>query len=53
MAKSIDCLYDIVHGRQMWRIMVYVLRMWEVTTFLSPKETMSLENVLIDQKVFF
>jgi len=53
MEKSIDCLSDIVHGREMWRIKVYVLRMWEVTTFLSPNETNSQETVLINQKVFF
>jgi hypothetical protein len=36
MEKSIDCLADIVPGRENWRIKVCVLRMWEVPAFLKP-----------------
>jgi hypothetical protein len=52
MEKGLDCLADIVPGRETWRIKVRVLRMWEVPSFLKPDETNSLEMVLIDQKVF-
>jgi hypothetical protein len=52
MDKSIDCLCDIVPGRESWRIKVRVLRMWEVPTFLKPDQANSVEMVLIDEKVY-
>jgi len=51
MDKSIDCLCDIVPGKESWRIKVCVLRMWEVPTFLKLDQANSVEMVLIDEKV--
>jgi len=52
MDKSIDLLSDVVLGRESWKIMVRVVRIWEVPSFLKPRETNSLQMVLIDVNVF-
>ena len=51
MHKSIDCLCDIVSGRESWRIKVCVFRMWEVSNFFKLDKANSVEMVLIDEKV--
>jgi len=51
MKKSLDCLSEIVSGKDAWRIKLHIVRIWEVPTFLNPDQTNSLEMVLIDEKV--
>jgi hypothetical protein len=49
--NAFDSLSDIKPGRDTWRIQARVLRLWRVPAFLNPKDTNSIEIVLIDEKV--
>jgi len=42
MEKSIGSFSDVVIGRESWKIRVKVVRIWEVSSFLKPRETNSL-----------
>ncbi|CAJ2666653.1 unnamed protein product [Trifolium pratense] len=50
MATQFDMLCDVLPGRDSWKFIVRVLRMWSISSFMKPNEINSLEMVLIDEK---
>ncbi|PNX74413.1 replication factor-A carboxy-terminal domain protein [Trifolium pratense] len=46
-----DDVAELLPGKENLRIKARVVRMWRVPTFLNPAESISLEMVLIDEKV--
>lgn len=51
MTKNFDCLSDVVSEKDSWRVVVRVVRLWEVPIFLNPKQTSPIEMVMVDEKV--
>jgi hypothetical protein len=51
LESKFDAIADIVPGNENFRIKVRVARVWMVPAFLNPSESVSLEMVLIDEKV--
>jgi hypothetical protein len=51
LESKFDAIADIVPGNENFRIKVRVVRVWKVPAFLNPSESVSLEMVLIDEKV--
>ncbi|MCI47792.1 replication factor A protein [Trifolium medium] len=51
--KKIDWLADISPGKESWRIIVRVIRLWKVAAFQNPCEPYTLEMVLLDFNVSF
>jgi hypothetical protein len=49
--SKFDVVADIVPGNENFRIKIRVVCMWKVPAFLNPTESVSLEMVLIDEKV--
>jgi hypothetical protein len=46
-----DNLADLLLGKENVRIKVHVIHLWKVPAFLKPSEYISLEFVLVDEKV--
>jgi hypothetical protein len=46
-----DNLADLLLGKENVRIKVRVIHLWKVPAFLKPSEYISLEFVLVDEKV--
>jgi hypothetical protein len=51
MDPSFDLVSDVLLGREVWRIKVRIIMIWEVPTFLNQDQTNSFEMVLIDEEV--
>jgi hypothetical protein len=51
MDPSFDLVSDVLLGREVWRIKVRIIMIWEVPTFLNQDQTNSVEMVLIDEEV--
>jgi hypothetical protein len=51
LESKFDAIADIVPGNENFRIKVRVARVWKGPAFLNPSESVSLEMVLIDEKV--
>jgi hypothetical protein len=51
MDLSFDLVSDVLLGREVWRIKVRIIMIWEVPTFLNQDQTNSVEMVLIDEEV--
>ncbi|MCH91194.1 replication factor A protein [Trifolium medium] len=47
--KQFDSLADIVATKESWSIKARVLRFWKIPTFLNPRETSSIDMVLLDE----
>ncbi|KAL2895919.1 Germin-like protein 9-1 [Bienertia sinuspersici] len=50
MENKTDYISDINPGKDSWRIVVKVIRLWHVPSYIDPSEVQSIEMVLIDQK---
>jgi hypothetical protein len=48
---EVDDLADILPGKENVRIRVQIVRLWKVPSFVNPSESISLEMVLVDEKV--
>jgi len=53
MDPVFDSVADVKIGREYWRLRVRVLRLWKVPSFKNPEQAISLEPVLVDEKVSF
>jgi len=53
MDHVFDSVGDVKIGRDSWRLRVRVLRLWRVPSFKNPEQAISLEMVLVDEKVRF
>lgn len=49
--SSFDLLSDAAPGKESWRFIVRVVRLWEAPAFLHPEQVNSVEMVLVDEKV--
>jgi hypothetical protein len=48
---EVDDLADILPGKENVRIRVRIVRLWKVPSFVNPSQSISLEMVLVDEKV--
>jgi hypothetical protein len=48
---EVDDLADILAGKENVRIRVRIVRLWKVPSFVNPSDSISLEMVLVDEKV--
>lgn len=51
MAGRLTFVNDIVSGRIDWKIVVRVIRLWNIPDFKYPNTINTVEMILVDQKV--
>ena len=51
LEKKLDNLCDVKPEKETWCFKVRVFRSWSVSTFSNPKETNSIEMILVNEKV--